>query len=232
MGMTVHQPEHCWFVIAAHNEASVIGSVVEEIRAAGFPVVVVDDGSRDGTGAEARAHGAVVCVHCVNLGQGAALQTGISFALAQGSEYIVTFDADGQHRLQDAVSMLEHVQTEDVDVLYGSRFLNGSANSVPWFRRLVLRAGIIFTRVTARLKVTDVHCGLRVFTHDCAQKLNIQQNRMAHASEIPSQLQRQGLRSAEWPVTIDYTDYSKAKGQRSSGALLIVLDLMRGGSSR
>jgi len=230
--MRVHHPVRCWFVIAAYNEEVVIGSVVSEIVTAGFSVVVVDDGSRDATAAVALSHGAVVCSHCVNLGQGAALQTGISFALLQGCEYIVTFDADGQHRLPDAIAMLEQMQTEHIDVLYGSRFLGRSRSSIPWIRKVVLRGGIVFTRATTRLKVTDVHCGLRVFSRQIASQLRISQNRMAHASEIPAQLQRLGARFAEWPVTVDYTEYSKAKGQKSFGALLIVLDLLRGRSYR
>ncbi len=94
-------------VIAAYNESRVIGAVVAELRAAGYPVVVVDDGSADGTAAAAASAGAIVVRHPINLGQGAALQTGIEFALEQGAETIVTFDADGQHRVADIPALCE-----------------------------------------------------------------------------------------------------------------------------
>src|SRR5262245_42727883 len=96
------EPNHCvWVVIAAYNEAGVIARVIAEVRRRGYPVVVVDDGSADATAEVAEQAGAAVISHPVNLGQGAALQTGIEFALARGADFVVTFDADGQHRADD-----------------------------------------------------------------------------------------------------------------------------------
>src|SRR5579862_6161729 len=95
-----------WVVVAAYNEAPVIGRVVADLMRHRYAVVVVDDGSIDDTGRMARAAGAKVITHPVNLGQGAALQTGIQFALGNGGDYIVTFDADGQHRASDIGTLL------------------------------------------------------------------------------------------------------------------------------
>src|SRR4051794_20509191 len=90
-----------WVVIAAYNEDTVISRVIADIRREGYHVVVVDDGSSDTTAAAVRGAGGVLVQHPINLGQGAALQTGITFAMAQGADVIVTFDGDGQHRTRD-----------------------------------------------------------------------------------------------------------------------------------
>src|SRR5262249_38980176 len=112
-----------WVVIAAFNEGKVIRDVVAEVARAGWPVAVVDDGSRDHTAEAARVPGASVLRHRVNLGQGAALQTGIDYALRRGARAIVTFDADGQHRCEDIPVLIDALA--DADVALGSRFLGG-----------------------------------------------------------------------------------------------------------
>ncbi len=211
-------------VIAAYNEATMIGRVVGELAHAGYPVVVVDDGSRDETAAIARAAGAAVIRHPFNLGQGAALQTGIDHALMQGAEIVVTFDADGQHRVADIPRLTDALAEENADFALGSRFL-GRSPSLPPMRRLLLMAATLFTRLTTGLELTDTHNGLRAMTRRGAEAIRLRQNRMAHASELISQIGRSGLRYVERPVTIEYTSYSLAKGQRMSDAVLILVDL-------
>jgi len=213
-----------YVVIPAYNEGPVIARVVTEGKRAGHAVVVVDDGSSDATADQARAGGAVVIRHPFNLGQGAALQTGIDYALAQAAEFIVTFDADGQHRLSDISRLVEAILEERADFALGSRFL-GQAPNLPPLRRLVLRAATAFTRLTTGLQVTDTHNGLRAVTRRGAAAIRLRQNRMAHASEWLSQIAMSGLRYVERPVTIEYTAYSLAKGQSVADAVLILLDL-------
>ena len=213
-----------WVVIAAYNEASVIASVVADVRGAGYRTVVVDDGSSDGTGAAAFEAGAVVVRHPINLGQGAGLQTGISFALAEGADLIVTFDADGQHRAEEIAVLLDAMVRNGADFALGSRFL-GRALHQPLSRRILLSAATTFTRLTTGLSVTDTHNGLRAMTRRGAGCINLHQNRMAHASEILHQIAASGLRYVEAPVTIEYSAYSLAKGQRLSDALMILVDL-------
>ena len=211
-------------VIPAFNEAAVIARVVSEVARAGYRVLVVDDGSSDATADLARAAGAIVIGHPFNLGQGAALQTGIDYALAQGAEGIVTFDADGQHRVADIARLTEALVEERADFALGSRFL-GQAPDLPPLRRLVLRAATAFTRLTTGLQLTDTHNGLRAMTRRGANAIKLRQNRMAHASECLAQIAGSGLRYVEQPVTIEYTAYSLAKGQRLRDAVLILLDL-------
>lgn len=214
-----------WFVIAAFNEASVIGDVVLNLRSRFPHVVVVDDCSRDATSEAALAAGASVCRHCVNLGQGAALQTGIDHALAQGADAIVTFDADGQHRPEDAEAMIERLAAGGVDVVLGSRFLGQQSIGMTRGKRLLLKAATLYTRLTTGLAVTDTHNGLRCLSRRAASAIRIRQNRMAHASELLAAIASQRLSFTEMPCTVVYTDYSRAKGQRMSGSLRIVFDL-------
>jgi glycosyltransferase involved in cell wall biosynthesis len=213
-----------WVICAAYNEATTIGRVVAELRRAGHRVVVVDDGSRDGTRHIAAAAGAEVVVHPVNLGQGAALQTGLDYALSQDADLLVTFDADGQHRVADIPVLVEALRRERADFALGSRFL-GQTYNLPTLRRWVLYAATIFTRLTTGLRLTDSHNGLRALTRRGAAAIRLRQNRMAHASEILVEIAQSDLRYVEVPVTIEYTAYSLAKGQRIGDSVAILLDL-------
>jgi len=213
-----------WIVVAAFNEATVLGPIVSDLMRRTYRVVVVDDGSSDATGQIALSAGATVITHPVNLGQGAALQTGIKFALQQGAAFVVTFDADGQHRPSDIARLIEALTDYDAAYALGSRFL-GSSRGMPLGRRLLLQVAIRLNRVMTGLRLTDTHNGLRAMTRDGASRIFLRQNRMAHASELLEQIAASGLRHVEVPVTIDYTRYSLAKGQRLSDSLAILFDL-------
>jgi glycosyltransferase involved in cell wall biosynthesis len=204
-----------------------IGTVVQSLMAAVANVVVVDDGSLDQTASRAREADAAVVSHALNRGQGAALQTGIDFCLRQGADYLVTFDADGQHTVSDIPSLLEPLRDGACDVTLGSRFL-GTVDSIPVRRRLLLSAAVIWTRLTSRLRVTDTHNGLRAFTRLAASKIHLRLDRMAHASELLDQISSSGLRYQEVPVSIRYTTYSRAKGQGAAAAFRILLDHLVG----
>jgi glycosyltransferase involved in cell wall biosynthesis len=210
-------------VIVAYNEASVIGRVISEVKRRGYTIVVVDDGSSDST-AEASAGADVLVRHPINLGQGAALQTGVDFALERGADIIVTFDADGQHRVVDIEKLIQAIRKADVDFALGSRFL-GSSDGIPAARRVLLKAATLFTQLTTSLRISDTHNGLRAMTRRGARVIRLRQNRMAHASEILSQIAASGLGYIEVPVSIEYSAYSLAKGQTIGDALMILLDL-------
>ena len=217
-------PHQVWVVIAAYNEARAVADSVADVASTGHRVVVIDDGSADDTGAIAARAGATIITHPINLGQGAALQTGLTFALMQGAEIVVTFDADGQHRAGDIAALIDALTRHGADFALGSRFL-GNAVNLPRSRRLLLRAAIWFTRLTTGLQLTDAHNGLRAMTRRGAERIHLRQNRMSHASELLHQIATSGLKYVEVPVTIHYNAYSLEKGQTLFDALLIVLDL-------
>src|SRR5258707_13024385 len=135
----VSQAPRVWVVIAAYNEAPVIASVVAEVKRAGYRALVIDDGSTDATGAVVAEAGGSVVRHPINLGQGAGLQTGIEFALSEGADVIVTFDADRQHRAADIAGLIDALARQGADFALGSRF-HGSSLNQPLWRRMLLRA--------------------------------------------------------------------------------------------
>ncbi|WP_125099930.1 glycosyltransferase family 2 protein [Leucobacter chromiireducens] len=213
-----------WVIIPLYNEATVIGDVVSDLRTKFKNVVCIDDGSRDGSGPVAAAAGSHIVRHPINLGQGAALQTGFEYALERGAEFVVTFDADGQHRVVDAVDMLSRARSEDLAIVFGSRFLDDRTKPGV-LKKVVLKTAVWVTNLTTRTRLTDAHNGLRVIRADALRRVKLRQDRMAHGTEIVVQLGKTGLPYAEQPVEVIYTDYSKAKGQSLLNSVNILIDL-------
>lgn len=202
-----------YVVVAAYNEEGMISKVVDSLRKLTNYIIVVDDGSADKTSAIAAAAGGIVLRHDVNMGQGAAIRTGVTYAVKEKADYIATFDADGQHDVEDLHQMLIALIETEKDIVLGSRFL-GRAPGIPIKRIVLLKMGILFTYVFSGVFLTDVHNGLRVFTNAGAQKLDLSFDRMSHASVIIDSIVKEKLRFIEFPVTITYSKYSKMKGQK------------------
>ena len=209
-------------VVPAYNEAKNIGRVIRDLFQHGYKnIVIVDDGSSDDTYVEAKKLGVHVLQHEVNRGQGAALQTGNEFALANGAEIIVHFDADSQMSPSDIEGALEKMQKENLDVILGSRFL-GKTSDIPWTKRfLILPAARILNNILSGLKLTDVHNGFRVLSRPAAEKIQIVQAGMAHNTEIIEQIKKHDLKYAEHPVSFVYNEY----GQGVGGGMKILRDL-------
>ena len=221
----VRGPPQIAIVIPAYNEAPVIDGVLDRLAPLGHRLIVVNDGSRDTTAAKAARPGVVLVSHPINRGQGAALQTGITVALGLGADVIVTFDADGQHDPADIPALVAPILAGECDVVLGSRF-RGRAERMPLARRLLLRVAVWFTWLTANLRVTDTHNGLRAFSRSAAERIRITMDGMAHASEILEEIAAHRLRWREVPVTVRYSEYSLAKGQRSSDSFRIAAQVL------
>lgn len=215
-----------WVAIPMFNEATVIGDVVAEVRRT-FPFVVcVDDGSSDQSVQAAAAAGAYVVRHPINLGQGASLQTAFEFALRDPlMTELITFDADGQHGVADAVGMVEKLRAENLDIVIGSRFLDDRTELKP-AKRAVLRLAAFYTRRTTGMALTDAHNGLRVLNRSLVERVKLTQNRMAHASEIIDQVGSLKASWAEYPTHIVYTEYSRSKGQSLLNSINILVELL------
>ena len=220
-----------WIVVPAYNEAERIGRTLSQLCDQYDHVVVVDDGSTDHTMDVVRDYGVWTLRHLVNCGQGASLQTGLRFAIRKGAQLIVTFDADGQHRVEDIAPLCHPILQGKAEVVLGSRFL-GQAQGIPWTRWLTLKLGVVFTRVVSRMRVTDTHNGLRAMSAKAAGQIRIQHNRMAHASEIIDEIRRNDLRYCEVPVTVRYWAGALRKGQRSLNGLRIVGQVILGKITR
>ena len=214
-----------WIVIPAFNEAGVIGEVVADVRSVFDHVVCVDDGSSDDTGEIALWAGAHLVRHPVNLGQGAAIQTGVEYARRQpGAQVFVTFDGDGQHRVKDVVAMVDRLTTNEADVVIGTRFGRAALSKPPLLKRIVLQTAAWLSPRGRRLGLTDTNNGLRVFNRTVADGLDITMSGMSHASEFVALVDENHWRVAEEPVEVLYTDYSKAKGQPLLNGVNIIFD--------
>jgi glycosyltransferase involved in cell wall biosynthesis len=217
-----------WLVVPLFNESAVVGDVIRSALSTFPNIVCIDDGSSDDSARVAADAGAHVVSHPINLGQGAALQTGLRYALSDAdARYFVTFDSDGQHRVEDAAKMVVRLATEPLDIVIGSRFLSGRAETGP-LKRLVLKAAVIFERASTGLELTDTHNGLRAMNRFAAETIRIRQARMAHGSEILREISRHKLRYSEESVHVVYTDYSRAKGQSIWNSVNILIDLIFG----
>lgn len=218
--------EDYWILIPALNEEKRIEQVVQSLLNLGHKnILVVNDGSRDQTEETARKAGATVINHIINRGQGAALQTGLSYIRENFSpQCIITFDADGQHDAHDINSFLQQ-DYQKYDIFLGSRFLKDQGY-IPFTRKMVLKLGILFTNIVSGIKLSDTHNGFRAFGKNAYQKIQITQRGMEHASEIIEEITKQKLRYKEIPVTIHYTDYSLEKGQRTVGFIKIGLKVI------
>jgi polyprenyl-phospho-N-acetylgalactosaminyl synthase len=222
-----------WLIVPVFNEAPVIRSVITAAKRTFPNIVCVDDGSRDNSVAEIRAAGADIVRHPVNLGQGAAIQTGVEYARAKpGARYFVTFDADGQHQVDDVVAMLARLRTEPLDIVIGTRFADDRSKSVPLIKRMALRTIVFLSPRTRRMGLTDAHNGLRVFNSTVADQLDLIMNGMSHASEFVALIDQHKWRVSEQPVTILYTEYSMAKGQSLLNGVNILSDGLLHGRMR
>ena len=212
-------------VIAAYNEARTLASVLSSLARYNYQVVVVDDGSTDETARIASNYDVVLIRHSVNLGQGAALETGMEYARRNNADIVVTYDADGQFEAEDIKRMIEPVMLGQADVALGSRFL-GKAQGVTFVRKFILKLGIVFTYIFSDIILTDTHNGLRAFNNKSIHNIKISHNRMSHASEILDKIKKNRLRYVEIPVTVRYDMYTKIKGQSSINFINIVYSLI------
>lgn len=199
-----------YIIIPAYNESSIIADVLEKLRPLQHHMVVVDDGSGDDTAAISRQHGATVLRQDTNQGQGAALQTGFEYAREHGAEFMVTFDADGQHQASDIQRLLDALNKHGADVALGSRFLGRAINIQP-SRKWALKLLTAYTNYVYKLKLTDVHNGLRAFRVSTTHCIQITQPRMAHASELLELIAMHKLHYVEVPTTVEYTPILHAK---------------------
>ncbi|GAB1445678.1 glycosyltransferase family 2 protein [Flammeovirgaceae bacterium] len=220
--------QNIFVVIPAFNEKpSILETTLTKIIEKGYEVVLVDDGSTD----ELHVNEKRASIHClrhsINLGQGAALQTGMDYALLCGADIIVHFDADGQHEANDIDKFVNKLR-EGYDVILGSRFLDSKdREAVPKGRRLILRIARIVNGIFTGLWLSDAHNGFRAFSRPAVMKIRIRENRMAHATEILHLIKKQKLKYCEMPTRITYSDYSKAKGQNAINSVNILIDVIK-----
>jgi glycosyltransferase involved in cell wall biosynthesis len=219
-------PRSIFVVVPCYNEARAIGPTLERLTSHGYSVVVVDDGSSDSSWEVIISFPVHALRHPINLGQGAALQTGMLHALGHGAEIIIHFDADGQHPVDQIHALIEPLLSGKADVVLGSRFLRDSDRDlVPPLKALVLRAAILVSGLTTGVWLSDTHNGFRALSRRAASQIRLEEPGFAHATEILGQIRRAGLRCVERPSTIRYSQYSMRKGQPILNSLNVLVDL-------
>jgi glycosyltransferase involved in cell wall biosynthesis len=219
-------PQKVFVVIPAYNEHTVIRQVVSELIELRYNVVLVDDGSPESMYPAIDGLPLFFLQHETNLGQGAGLQTGIEFAREQDAEYIVTFDADGQHDANDIEKLLEPLLKGETDFTLGSRFLEGSAHNMSSGRKKTIRIARFINFIFTGMWLSDAYNGMRALNRKAFSNLNIRENGTAHATELLSYIKKNKLRFKEIPVHIRYTDYSKGKGLTVWNGFRIFVDIL------
>ncbi len=219
------------FIIPSYNEWEVIKTTIKNILDNGYKnILVINDWSRDNSREILENFGDQITVltHYKNRWQWAALETGFEYVRRYGDiEYVITFDADGQHSLSD-LKEFEKIMKEHkkIDVLLWSRFMWKKKIGVPFTRKIILKLGVIFTYFISNINLTDTHNGYRVIRKNALEKIRITQDGMTHASEIIDIISTEKIVYKEVPVHIIYTEYSLAKWQSSWNAISIALRII------
>lgn len=214
-------------IIPAYNETEIIAGIVQPLLALGYEVVVVNDGSQTDIEGFLQHLPVHYLRHEINLGQGAALQTGMTYTKRFRPDYVAHYDADGQHNAADIASFIRVLETQNVDMVLGSRFLQADTQEmVPFKRRLLLKTARLVNWFFTGLLLTDAHNGFRVMRGSVLNKIELTENRMAHATEMLRLIKEKGLSYTEAPTHIQYTDYSQQKGQKALNSINILIDLV------
>ena len=221
------------FLIRSFNEAKRITKVIDSIIDAWFVnILVVDDGSTDHTAKKLDKYSTLFYLkHSFNRWWWAALETWFEYlrrnANNYGFDYVVTFDADGQHNIKDLSKFVDAFEkNDDLDIVFWSRFIKKTNSNVPFFRRLILKWWIIFTYLLSWIKLSDSHNGYRMIKVSSLKKIHLTMSWMEYASELIEQIRKNKLKFSEVPVDIIYDDYTMWKGQRSSNAVKIAAKMV------
>lgn len=221
------------FLIRSYNEATRVTDVIASIQQAGFSkILIVDDGSSDNTQEVLASFSNIRIIHHpFNRGGGAALETGLEYfrrnGEALGVRYVVTFDADGQHHVEDIpVFIAQFEKDPTLDLVLGSRFIVKTHTNVPFFRRLTLLGGQFFTLFISGVWLTDAHNGYRMLRLETVKKIHLTMDGMEYGSEFVDEIRNKKCRFAEVPVNITYTEDTLAKGQHLGGIWRIVTKMI------
>ena len=216
-----------FIVIPVYNEDKfILTKVIENLLPLAYTIVIIDDGSVTNVKNILPPLPVHILTHAVNLGQGAALQTGFAFAISHNADVIISFDADGQHFAGDIEHLLLPVFNNETDVVLGSRFLPGNKEKIPLIKKIILHLARFINFIFTGLLLSDAHNGLRVFNKKAIAAIHLTENRMAHASEILFEIKKNKLRYKELPVQIHYSNYATKKGQSAAAGIQVLFDLV------
>lgn len=211
-----------YIVIPALNEGSRIEAVLEDIKGAGYPIIIVDDGSSDSTFEKVKKHEVIVLRHKINLGKGAALKTGCEAAFLLGAEAVILMDSDGQHKASDLSKFVEKIDTGKYDIVFGSRNLS---MGVPLVRFIGNKIASVLINFLFGIYISDLICGYRALTKKAFEKINWQSTGYDVETEIVVMVSKLKLKYCEIDVETVY--YDKFKGVTILDAIGILLNVMK-----
>ena len=206
--------------IPAYNEEKNIAKIITKLKKITDSIIVCDDGSSDMTSEIAKNLGVIVISHKKNMGYGAAIRTIFEKSAEIGSDILVTFDADGQHRIEDVSRVLHPLENSEADIVIGSRFL-GKQSNVPNYRKLGIKVITQVTNSSIKTKLTDSQSGFRAYSKQVLSKISLSEVGMGISTEILIKASSKGLRITEVPITILYSGDTSTHNPVSHGTSVL-----------
>ena len=207
--------------IPAYNEEKNIASIITKLKNITDSIIVCDDGSSDMTSEISKNLGAIVISHKKNMGYGAAIRTIFQKSVELDSDILVTFDADGQHRIDDVNKILQPLENNEADIVIGSRFLDNESK-VPNYRKIGIKVITQVTNASLKKKLTDSQSGFRAYNKQALTQISPSEMGMGISTEILIKASNKGLRIAEIPITILYHDNASTHNPVSHGTSVLI----------
>jgi glycosyltransferase involved in cell wall biosynthesis len=209
-------------VIPAYNEEKRVGKVLDELKKFKIPIIVVDDGSKDKTSNVSSQRGILVLRHRINLGKGAALKTGCTYAFSKGAEAVIMLDSDGQHPVDDLTKFVEKLETKEYEVILGFR---SSGLGVPLDRYMGNKIASLVVKFLFGIYFADLICGYRAITREGFEKLNWESSGYGVETEMAVLIAKRRLKYCEVPVQTLY--YDKFKGVTILDSFGVLFDVLK-----
>lgn len=206
--------------IPAYNEEKNIASIILKLKKITNKIIVCNDGSTDLTADIAENLGAIVVTHSKNLGYGAAIKSIFHKAKELNSDLLVTFDADGQHRIDDIQTVVNPIINNEADIVIGSRFLSNDTK-VPTHRKLGINMITKITNASIHKKLTDSQSGFRAYNNKVLSEISLAESGMGVSTEILIKGSSKGFKIVEVPITILYDGETSTHNPVSHGASVI-----------
>ena len=207
--------------IPAYNEEKNIAKIIVKLQNITNKIIVCNDGSTDLTSKIANKMGAIVINHPKNLGYGAAIKSLFSKARELDADVLITFDADGQHRIEDINKVLEPIEHNNADIVIGSRFLDKKMK-IPAYRKFGINAITKMSNITTKKKITDSQSGFRAYNKKSLQEIIPSDNGMGVSTEILIKANNKSLRVIEVPITILYEGETSTHNPVSHGVSVML----------
>jgi glycosyltransferase involved in cell wall biosynthesis len=212
--------------IPAFNEEKTIAGIILKLQKVADKVIVCNDGSSDLTGDIAERLGAIVINHPKNLGYGAGIRSIFLKAKELDADILVTFDADGQHRIEDVKSVIEPLQKNEADIVIGSRFIGGNNDGVPKYRKAGIKTITNITNTSTDLNITDSQSGFRGYNKKVLLEIIPSEYGMGVSTEILIKASKKGFKIKEVPITVLYEGDTSTHHPVSHG-ISVVLSTMK-----